>query len=325
MTYAFDADGYPITQEEPPATVGARRAALRGPTMTAPYQPDGHTQHDRPWTVEEQARNDALPSPPDLWEKGALGKSIWNRTRSLYETWLADPDTGDLELGLDGKPIRAAWEDQPEPVILPPPGQPMAVAAGMVSQRLSTNDGAHRVRHWRGAFWEWRTSHWLEMAEPSLRAQAYRFTEHAQFLKPDPKGGDPQIERWAPNRYKIADLIDALRAITHLSETVEMPAWLTVRDGPRSSPTHTRMRADEFVSCANGLLHVPTRTLYPHDPSYFNRVSVPFDYQAEPTTPRRWHAFLDELWPDDPDARHALAEFFGYIISGRLDLHKTCS
>jgi putative DNA primase/helicase len=38
--------------------------------------------------------------------------------------------------------------------------------------------------------------------------------------------------------------------------------------------------------------------------------------------PAKWLAFLGELWPDEPDAVKVLGEWFGYIISGRLDLHK---
>ena len=53
------------------------------------------------------------------------------------------------------------------------------------------------------------------------------------------------LESWAPNRYKIADLVAALRAVTHLAETVEMPAWL---DGLNHLP------ASQLVACANGLL-----------------------------------------------------------------------
>lgn len=196
---------------------------------------------------------------------------------------------------------------------LPPPSQPMAVANRLVAQRLSDEHGVHLVRHWRGALWRWHTSHWLEMAEPALKAVAYRYTEHACYLKPDPKSGLPMLEEWSPNRYKVADLLDAMRAVTHLSETVDMPAWLD-RDG--------ELPADQIVSCANGLLHVPTRRLSAHDPAYFNRVAVPFDYMVDPPTPSRWLAFLDELWPDDPDAIAALGEFFGYVISGRSDLHK---
>lgn len=198
------------------------------------------------------------------------------------------------------------------PAELPPPSQPMAVATRLVGQRLSDPDGVHLVRHWRGAFWRWQTSHWLEMVEPALRAVAYRYTEHAVYLKPRPKLGETE-EDWAPNRYKIADLLDALRAVTHLTETVDMPAWLDAGD---------HLPASEFVSCANGLLHVPTRSLSGHDAGYFNRIAVPFDYRADSPVPTRWLSFLDDLWHDDPEAIDALAEFMGYVISGRLDLHK---
>ena len=38
--------------------------------------------------------------------------------------------------------------------------------------------------------------------------------------------------------------------------------------------------------------------------------------------PRKWFDFLDALWPQEPNAADLLGEWFGYVISGRLDLHK---
>ena len=38
--------------------------------------------------------------------------------------------------------------------------------------------------------------------------------------------------------------------------------------------------------------------------------------------PRRWLDFLNALWPQEPDAIDVLGEWFGYVVSGRLDLHK---
>ena len=38
--------------------------------------------------------------------------------------------------------------------------------------------------------------------------------------------------------------------------------------------------------------------------------------------PERWISFLTELWPNDPEQIAALQEWFGYVVSGRLDLHK---
>lgn len=198
-----------------------------------------------------------------------------------------------------------------ELTLLPPPSEPMRVADRLLAQRYRSPDKGLVLRHWRGEFWQWRRSHWIEVEDAELRSIAYRFTEHAQF--PSTKKGGPTLERWSPNRRKIADVLDALRAVTHLSATIDMPDWLDNRDEPS---------ATDLVACANGLLHIPTRTLRAHHPAYFNRVAVPFNYHADPRQPRRWLKFLDELWRDDPDAIDALSEFMGYVISGRRDLHK---
>jgi|GEM_PF-554907 len=198
-----------------------------------------------------------------------------------------------------------------EPAPLPPPSEPMRVANRLVAERFGGPADGLILRYWRGEFWRWQTSHWLEVADSALRAECYRYTEHAVFEKM--RNGVTTLEPWAPNRYRIADLVDALRAVTHLTATNDMPAWLDDRDHPPAS---------ELVSCANGLLDIPTRTLISHDNAYFNQVAVPFDYQADPPAPTGWLTFLDELWPDDPEAIETLAEFMGYVISGRRDLHK---
>ena len=70
------------------------------------------------------------------------------------------------------------------------------------------------------------------------------------------------------------------------------------------------------MACRNGLLDVSTRKLHDHTPAYFNEVAVPFDYTEDAPEPTRWLAFLDQLWPDDPDAIAALAEWLGYVVSG---------
>src|SRR5262249_50597803 len=51
-------------------------------------------------------------------------------------------------------------------------------------------------------------------------------------------------------------------------------------------------------------------------------VSVPFDYDPQAPKPQRWLDFLDELWPQEPEATDALAEWCGYVVSGRTNLQK---
>jgi putative DNA primase/helicase len=109
-------------------------------------------------------------------------------------------------------------------------------------------------------------------------------------------------------------LLEALGAICHMADDVQPPAWLV-------NPA-TRPPARELVNVKNGLLHVPTRALDSHDPALFSTVAVPFAYAPDAGEPTRWLRFLQELWPDDSESVAALQEFFGYVISGRTDLHK---
>jgi putative DNA primase/helicase len=194
---------------------------------------------------------------------------------------------------------------EPEAVMLPSPSTPMAVARALVEASFTHRSGEVTLRHWRGGWWRWRTARWVELEQRAMEADAYRFTEHALYMTAD------KTAPWAPNRHKIADLLHALAAVVHLSEEMSMPAWL---DG--------RVYDGLLVSCANGLLDVTARTLLPHDPRFFNATSVPFAYDPEATAPRRWLIFLGELWSNDCDSPRALQEWFGYIVSGRLDHHK---
>jgi putative DNA primase/helicase len=137
-----------------------------------------------------------------------------------------------------------------------------------------------------------------------VRAAVYEFTEYAVY-----RDGE-ETKPWLPNRNKVADLLEALAAVCNTPDDVTQPAWL---DGRRTGP---------IVACANGLLDVRSRTLLGHTPVFFNNVAVPFEYDPDALDPTRWLAFLEELWPDDATAPSALAEWFGYVLSGRTALQK---
>jgi putative DNA primase/helicase len=193
------------------------------------------------------------------------------------------------------------------PQILPPPSAPMAVARRFVEAccRYDDNPDGLTLRHWCGCWWVWRTTHWVEAEPRTVRAMLYAFTEYAFFR--DAKGNTVP---WLPNRYKVGDVLEALSAIIILPDDFEQPGWL---DGRESGP---------IVATSNGLLDIASLQLYPHTPLYFGQVSVPFPYDPDAPPPGKWLTFLDELWPQEAEPIDALGEWFGYIISGRLDLHK---
>jgi putative DNA primase/helicase len=194
----------------------------------------------------------------------------------------------------------------------------MEVARRFVADRY-TQKGCLTLRHWRGGWWEWRGSKWAEVDNRGTRAYLYRFAEHATYL--DDKG---ESKPWAPNRHKVADVLEAVQAITRLADDVEQPSWIGGRPA---------LGVGAIVACQNGLLVVGSRTLIPHDPRWFSQTCVPFAFAPDAPLPQRWMRFLGELWPEDPhdpegsdEARElniaALAEWFGYVASGKTDQHK---
>lgn len=196
-------------------------------------------------------------------------------------------------------------------LVLSPPSVPMDVARELLERDQFATGDILTLRRWRNGWMRWVGARWVEAEDASIRSELYQILEGALFEKETKNG--TTVERWAPTKRKIADLLEAMEACTHLAETVDDPAWL---DGAVHSA------AGEMVACANGLLHVGSRELTSHTPSFFNRVSVPFDYDPEAREPVGWLRFLDQLWPDDPDSIATLQEWFGYVLSGRTDLQK---
>jgi putative DNA primase/helicase len=187
---------------------------------------------------------------------------------------------------------------------LPPPSLPMNVAREFIDDKCVFEDGTTpTLRYWRGGWWLWRSSYWEEVGVAEMRSALYEYTEHAVYME------GKSLKPWAPNRKRIGDLVEALASVCILPSTVDQPCWLDDRI------------TGSIVATTNGLLDIERGQLYAHTPLFFNQASVPFNYDPN-AEHSKWTAFLDKLWPDDPAAIDVLGEWFGYVVSGRLDLHK---
>ena len=72
----------------------------------------------------------------------------------------------------------------------------------------------------------------------------------------------------------------------------------------------------EFFNCANGVVHLPTGTLRPHDPAMRMSRQCPYDYAPQVST--RWLQFLDEISMNDPQWVDYLQRVCGYILTGHV-------
>jgi putative DNA primase/helicase len=188
--------------------------------------------------------------------------------------------------------------------MLPPPGNPVGCARALLAEQFSHSERALLVEQ-GGQFYHWDGKCWPALGDKDVRTRAYRFTEGATYEHSTPAG---KIEKkgWHPTQRKIADFIDALRAVAHIQTNTPAPSWFA----------DFQYAASEMVSCSNGLVHIPTRTLLPHSPLFYAHHAVPFAFNPNAPEPLHWLKFLRDVWGDDQDSIDTLQEIFGYVIAG---------
>lgn len=175
---------------------------------------------------------------------------------------------------------------------LPAPADPAAVA-----RKLRAAYGTPLLC-WQGDFYEHAESHWARLETGRIRTFIRLATELASYVTNNAKG-EPELKKWNPNSRKVSEVVDAL------GEAVVPYYGLP----------------DECMALENCVLDVATRTEKEHHPSRFNLHALPFRYQPEATCPQ-WLEFLAGTLPGDPQAIALLQQWFGYVLSGRKDLHK---
>ena len=168
-------------------------------------------------------------------------------------------------------------------------------AAKALIERHYTHDDGPRLRCWQESFYRWGGAHWAEMKAPDVRARLYEFLDLEGF------------SQYRPTKSKVSTLLDALHSAAHLDSSAAPPCWI--------GEDNTRPPADQIIACANGLLHLPTRTTNPATPAFFSLNALPFNYEPNAPTPTAWLQFLGQVWPDDPEAIAALQEVFGYLLT----------
>ena len=139
-----------------------------------------------------------------------------------------------------------------------------------------------------------------------MRALLYAFTEHAVYFE---RHKAQAVAADAPQDRRSAGSFEC--GLSSWPTTSNSPVGSTIATSPVPlSPLPTGCSTSPAERCTRTRRFTSTR------------LSVPFAYDPDAPPPHKWLAFLDELWPQEPDAIDVLGEWFGYVVSGRLDLHK---
>lgn len=165
------------------------------------------------------------------------------------------------------------------------------------------------------AFWQWNGIQYVELKGDEIRKVIYTFLRDAKEMN-----GAGCLEDFNPNKHKVDQIIDALRAICYQKHHPTSGAvWLDERKNP--NPRH-------LISFPNGLLNMEdwlndsTTHLIPHTPLLLNINSLNFDFDPNAPEPKAWLHFLNALWLEDVESRQVLQEWVGYILTQDTQQHK---
>lgn len=187
------------------------------------------------------------------------------------------------------------------------PDAPMRVAREL--EHLWLKSEGRTLHHWRDTWMSWTGTRFAEVGVSALRSKLYLRLEHGIYYAPD-REGKLQPKPWNPSMKKVANLVDAIAAVTHLDEKYETGDWLGGRSGPQG-----------LISCKNVMVDPITRETRAHTPAYFTTTSVPYDYDPDARCPM-WLSFMGDVFGVDQESIETLQEWAGYVLSGRTDLQK---
>lgn len=187
-----------------------------------------------------------------------------------------------------------------------PAGAPLAAAEEFAKRYYSIGD-ILLLRSYRGAFYGWTGTYYRELPQEWIERQLYEFLKTA--LVRDKNGN---VGPFNPTKYKVEQIIHALRRGTLIEQEREAPLWLNDADRSRKN----------LVACRNGILDIEIGRLISHDPNFFTTNALPLDFNPEAPAPERWLRFLVEIWPKDEEAELCLQEIFGYLLTDDTRQHK---
>lgn len=189
---------------------------------------------------------------------------------------------------------------------------PHRLARGFLRSRYYHPQGC-RLRHWNAQWHAWDGYAWAVLPDVEISS------EITSNIK-------EEFDRIAIARGRsarpvttslVSNVSNAVRELTLLSirACANQPAWI----GP-FEPGEDLPAVRDILPASNVLVDLSAARgdragTLPLTPRLFSPTTLGYPYDVAAPEPRRWLAFLDQLWPDDPDSIATLQDWFGYLLT----------
>ena len=186
----------------------------------------------------------------------------------------------------------------------------MEWSSKFIAAHYTAADGTPTLRFYRGSWYAWAGTHYAQVTPHSIRKQLYEFLGKAKLATA--KG----IVPFKPAPGTVNATLEVTMHALLLEARIE-PPFVIQKDG-----AYEPMRG--AIMLRNGRLDVTKRELVSHVPQVFALNCLPFEYHPNAPTPKRWRAFLEELWPGDDhkQERTNLQKLFGLLLTPDTSLQK---
>lgn len=181
---------------------------------------------------------------------------------------------------------------------------PMVIASEMLRGKPLLRSNGEWFRY------DKELNHYVAVADERFTSWCWKWTHDRSYL--GESRGKAQVKSLAASRSRIANIEEAARSQRQGPD--KAPCW--IKPEPADPPV------EEVLICANGLLHLPTRTLLPPDRRLFSVNGSPVSYDPAAPLPERWLRFMEELFPDERDCIETLQEATGYFLTQDTSLQK---
>ncbi|MFP1155108.1 phage/plasmid primase, P4 family [Mycobacterium sherrisii] len=133
--------------------------------------------------------------------------------------------------------------------------------------------------------------------------------EEAEYNKWDKTTGEWVATPWPQTVGSVSAITRAMHGVAKMQAGMTPNSWVA------------RESRGLVIPFQNVLFNPDDKTTQDHSPKFFNLTCLPFDYDSQAGC-LAWERTLGQWWPNDPEAVQLLQEWFGYLVSGRTDLHK---
>lgn len=207
-------------------------------------------------------------------------------------------------------------------LVLPSPGAPRQLAIALARDYLTVTDTGVPTAIWveqgggdNGTWFVYRAGHWHAMGSKQFANGPLAALIEDNGLVYEASDGTG-LKPFTARARLLAELEGFLM--------VELGDYLT-EDKPgaclKGAPAELEARSGRLIPFANGLYDYVTGELLEHTPAVFYTHLPAYDYDPDATCPQ-WEEFISQTFAHDTNGALALQEYFGYVLSSRIDLQK---